>query len=104
MSINDYSEKSIRNAIKNKLKPAIQKSRSKHDKGKIYLQGKIEARVKIPNAHNKIMKESKSKYIANGLKLNHDEFNELIDCPLTGPMYYKKLEAIVKRQKKATSP
>ena len=104
MSINDYAEKTIRNAIKNKIKPAIQKSRSKHDKGYIYLKKKIEARVKIPNAHNRIMKESKSKYIASSLKLSHDEFNELIDCPLTGPMYYKKLEAVVRKQKKANSP
>ena len=50
------------------------------------------SKVKIPNAHDKTMKESKSQYIATALRLNHDEFNSLIDCPLTGPKYYELLK------------
>ena len=48
-------------------------------------------KVKIPNNHNRIMKESKSQYIAKDLQLKDSEFNALIDCPLTGPQYYALL-------------
>ena len=96
MPINDYSEKQIRNQILKKIKPQIQKSRSPHQKGKIYIDKKVQARVKIPNDHSKIMRESKSKYIASALRLSHEQFNDLIDCPLTGPKYYQVLENKVK--------
>ena len=92
MSIKEYSEKEIRNKILHKIKPKIHKGRSKHDKGYVYIDGKLEAKVKIPNSHNRIMKESKSQYIANALKLEDEEFNSLIDCPLTGPRYYDLLK------------
>ena len=53
MSINDYKEKEIRQKILSKINPSIiRKSRSKHKKGKILLNGKVVARVKIPNNHN----------------------------------------------------
>lgn len=96
MPINDYVEKEIRKKILNKIKPQIQKSKSPHQKGKIYIGKKVEARVKIPNDHSKIMKESKSKYIASALRLSDEEFNDLIDCPITGPKYYKILANRVK--------
>jgi hypothetical protein len=96
MPINDYVEKEIRKKILNKIKPQIQKSKSPHQKGKIYIGEKVEARVKIPNDHSKIMKESKSKYIASALRLSDEEFNDLIDCPITGPKYYKILANRVK--------
>ncbi|MBW2011669.1 MAG: hypothetical protein JRI32_08550 [Deltaproteobacteria bacterium] len=93
MSIKEYPEKEIRNKILSKIKPVVRKGRSKHDKGYIYVDGKLETKVKIPNNHGKIMKESKSRYIAAALKLNDDEFNNLIDCPLTGPQYYDCLKS-----------
>jgi len=37
------------------------------------------------------MKRKKSQYIASTLKLKDEEFNNLIDCPLTGPRYYDLL-------------
>lgn len=92
MSINSYSEKDIRNKILSKIKPTIIKpKRGKHDKGKIFIDGKLKAKVKIPNNHNRIMKKSKSQYIAKDLQLKDSEFNALIDCPLTGPQYYALL-------------
>jgi len=92
MSINHYEEKQIRKSIISKVNPTIKKhSRSKHDKGLIFIDGKLVAKVKIPNDHNRIMKESKSQYIAKDLKLNDNEFNDLISCPLTGPQYYDLL-------------
>ena len=92
MPINNYSEKEIRTKIKSKIKPKIPKSKSPHQKGYIYLEGKCVAKVKIPNDHNKIMKQRKSQYIANDLKLDDDEFNSLIDCPMKGPKYYEILK------------
>jgi len=100
MSINSYEEKKIRNSVINKIKPRLsQNKRSKHDKGYIELDGKMVGKVKIPNSHNKPMKEKKSQYIAKDLQLKDDEFNELIDCPLTGPKYYDLLRKRLGLQK-----
>lgn len=94
MSIDDFPEKEIRQKIINKINPTIPPgNRSKHKKGKVFSDNKVVARVKIPNNHPRIMKQSKSKFIASALKLNHKEFNDLINCPLSGPVYYKKLKA-----------
>ena len=92
MSIRDYEEKKIRHKILNKIKPIIKKGRSGHEKGKIFFDGKLVARVKIPNNHSRIMKSNKSKYIAFDLRLNNEEFNNLIECPLTGPQYYDRFK------------
>ena len=98
MPIKEYEEKKIRNQIINKIKPVLRKGRSKHQKGYIYLNKKVEAKVKIPNNHDSIMKPSKTQYIASALKLKDDEFNNLIDCPLTGPKYYSILKKLVEKQ------
>lgn len=92
MSIKDFEEKKIRNSIIRKINPEIKSGkRGKHDKGRILLDGELTAKVKIPNNHNRIMKETKSRYIARDLSLTDSEFNDLIDCPLTGPKYYDLL-------------
>lgn len=67
MSIKSYKEKDIRKAILKKVKPKI--NPGKHGKGYIYIGEKLEAKVKIPNNHEKIMHKSKSKFIARALKL-----------------------------------
>lgn len=90
--IKQYTEKEIRNSILSKVEPKIKKGRAKHDKGYIYIDGELAGKVKIPNNHNRIMKERKSQYIAHSLNLEDDEFNDLIDCPLTGPKYYDLLQ------------
>lgn len=95
MPINDYPEKTIRRQIINKIAPSIKSRRSPHQKGYIYIEGKVEAKVKIPNEHPRVMKQSKSKYIASGLKLSDEEFNDLIDCPMSGPQYYEILSSKV---------
>ena len=92
--IKDFSEKDIRQSIKKKIKPRIINKRSAHNKGYIYLKGKVVAKVKIPNEHPKIMKPSKSQYIAVSLRLTEEEFNALIECTLTGAMYYNKLSKL----------
>ena len=92
MPINDYPEKEIRNKIINKINPKIKTGRGKHAKGNICIGDKVVAKVKIPNDHNRIMKQSKSKYIAHSLCLDEDEFNSLIDCPMKGPTYYEILK------------
>jgi len=92
MSINDYEEKKIRKQILSKINPKIRPGKSKHQKGLIEIDGRIEARVKIPNDHNRVMKKSKSQYIASSLRISHVQFNDLIDCPLKGPQYYRLLK------------
>jgi hypothetical protein len=85
--IRDFSEKEIRNAILNKVNPRIT-SKGKHWKGSIFLDNVFIAKVKIPNEHPRIMKEKKSKFIANSLRLNHIQFNDLVECTLKGTEYY----------------
>jgi hypothetical protein len=87
MKIRKFKESEIRKAILNKAKPTISSKRSKHDKGLIYLGDIIVARVKIPNNHIRIMQPSKSKYIAESLRLDETEFNEFVDCHLKGKEY-----------------
>lgn len=86
--INDFTEKEIRKAIINKVNPKIT-HKGKHWKGSIYLNEIFISKVKIPNEHLTIMKESKSQYIAQNLRLNHDQFNGLIECTLRGQEYYQ---------------
>ena len=93
MKIKSYEEKEIRRAILNKVNPEIKTG--KHGKGYIYIDEKVVAKVKIPNEHKKIMHQSKSKFIARDLKLDYEDFNKLIDCPLKGPEYYTKLAQVV---------
>ena len=98
MPINDFEEKTIRDKILSKIEPTIKRGRSKHQKGYIYIDGKVEAKVKIPNNHNRIMRESKSQYIATSLRLSHDEFNDLINCPISGLAYYELLRQVLKKR------
>lgn len=93
--INDYKEKEIRNKILSKVNPEYINKKGKHWKGYIYINGKLETKVKIPNEHPRIMKHSKSQFIARDLKLDDEDFNRLIDCPLKGPEYYTKLAQAV---------
>lgn len=88
MAIKDFKEKDIRAKIINKINPEIKKGRSKHDKGKVIVDGKLAARVKLPNDHCRVMKKSKSKYIASDLGLEAEDFNHLIECTLSGTDYY----------------
>ena len=98
--IKDFSEKNIRNAILNKIKPKVINKNGKHWKGSIYLNDKFILKVKIPNEHPRIMKQSKSMYIAQSLRLTDSEFNEFVECTLKGPEYYKiqsNLETITRK-------
>jgi len=92
MSIQDFSEKNIRNSILKKINPSNINKRGKHWKGYIYIDTVLITKVKIPNSHDRVMKEKKSHYIAQSLKLTDTEFNDLVNCPLKGPRYYKILE------------
>ena len=97
MPLREQKEKDVRKKILGKVEPKIIKSRSKHQKGRIYLDEKQVAIVKIPNNHSKVMKEKKLQYIASSLNLNDDQFNNLIECPLTGPGYYDILRSALHR-------
>jgi len=89
MAIENFSENKIRKAILNKIAPTKINKNAPHWKGSIYLDDKLITKVKIPNNHKRIMKESKSQYIAEALRLDHEQFNNLIDCTMKGPAYYK---------------
>lgn len=91
MKIKDYKESEIRNKILSKVKPQKINKKAPHWKGYICIGDKIVAKVKIPNNHNRIMHYNKSQYIARDLKLNEEDFNRLIGCPMKSTEYYQKL-------------
>jgi hypothetical protein len=91
MKIKDYTEHKIRHTILSKVKPGKINKNTPHWKGYISINDKILAKVKIPNYHTIIMHYSKSLYIARDLRLTDEDFNRLIDCPMTRAEYYHKL-------------
>jgi hypothetical protein len=93
MTILDFEEKIIRKRIYGKAKPKVLNKRAKHDKGLITLDGKVVARVKIPNHHTRVMKANKSKHIATALKLSDDQFNEFVICDMSSKKYFELLRS-----------
>lgn len=90
--LKSFTEKKIREKIIAKIKPEMRKGkRSKHDRGFISID-QIELIIRIPNAHGKEMGRKKSKLIASSLRLLPDEYNRLIECPLSGKEYYQLLK------------
>lgn len=87
--INNFTEKEIRNSILNKVQPTITHKGAKHWKCSIFLEGILISKVKVPNAHLRIMKEKKSQYIAESLRLTDEQFNRLIECSMKGTEYYR---------------
>jgi len=90
--IRDFLEIEIRDAILNKSPLGNINKNSKHWKGYISINGKIVAKVKIPNAHKRIMHGNKSIYIARDLKLDEIQFNSFIICSLSSDEYKTILE------------
>jgi hypothetical protein len=94
MALDTFTEKQIRDAILNIISPE-KISKGKHWKGYIYLDKKLITKIKIPNAHNRLFRANKARFLARDLKISDDQYNDLASCPLTGPAYYeilKKLE------------
>ena len=94
MKCKSFAEKLIRRAIINKIKKIDEKnyiSNGKHDKLYIHCKGQLAFRVKIPNDHDVVMHHEKSQYIAQSLGIDYSEFNELVQCTLSGASYQKKV-------------
>jgi hypothetical protein len=85
--IKSFSEIEIRNAVLNKAPLCKINKNSKHWKGYIEINGKLAAKVKIPNAHQRVMHSNKSMYIARDLKLNESQFNNFVICSLSSDEY-----------------
>lgn len=94
--IDDFNENEIRKAILNKAPLKKINKKSKHWKGYIYLDDKLVGKVKIPNDHKRVMKSSKSTYIANDLSLNGTEFNRFVECTLSSSEYKKIISSKIK--------
>ena len=91
MSYNVFSEKKIRNAILNKIHPKVSKQ-GKHWKGYVYLDDVLITKVKIPNEHTRDFTGKKPGFLAQALRLTPDQYNEFVECDLTGTAYFKLLE------------
>lgn len=85
--INNFNENEIRKAILNKAPLKKINKKSKHWKGYIYIDDVLVGKVKIPNNHKRVMKSSKSTFIARDLSLSDDEFNEFVECTLSSSEY-----------------
>jgi len=90
--IKDFNENEIRKAILNKAPLKRINKKAKHWKGYIYIDKVLIGKVKIPNDHKRVMKSSKSAYIAKDLSLNSDEFNKFVECTLSGSEYLKIIQ------------
>lgn len=89
-----YTEKHIHTVLKSKLKnvtPGTTLVSGDHDKINIYVDGKFQARVKLPNSHPKLFPDSKLKKTAESLMLSMQELFNLLDCPMSGPEYLNLL-------------
>ena len=85
-----YTEKHVHSVLVSKLKnvsPGTKLVNGDHAKINICVDGRFEARVKLPNTHNKLFTDSKLKKVANSLALSMPELFKLLDCPMSGPEY-----------------
>ena len=89
--ISDFTESQIRRAILKKAPLERINKGGKHWKGYLYASGKLVGKVKIPNDHRRVMRSSKSSYIAKDLCLDDQQFNQFVQCTLSGPQYTKHL-------------
>jgi len=94
VKIKRFTDREVNKQIYRKVDPKTRKSRSGHKKGLICLNGKIVARVKIPNPHDSYLSGNSLKKIADQLLLNNESFNGLIDCTVSGSDYYAILENV----------
>lgn len=97
MGFKVFTEKEINKQLLNKLKPEGKKGRSKHQRGWVVLGGKEVLKYKIPNKHTKSFPRHKARKLARSLGLSAEEYNNLIDCPLSGDGYLKLLQKDPKR-------
>jgi len=91
--IRDFSEKEIRQAVLQKANPKNINKSGKHWKGYIFIGDTLVSKIKIPNNHNRVMKPSKSQYICRDLRLEPNQFNNFVDCNMTGSEYYRYLNS-----------
>ncbi len=95
MKIKDFKENEIRATILNKANLGKINKKTPHWKGYIYCGDILVAKVKIPNDHQRIMHESKSKYIARDLRLSNDEFNAFNECTFTSKNFSDRMRTLV---------
>ena len=83
----DFLETEIRKAILTKAPLGETNKNGPHWKGYIFANDKLVGKVKIPNAHKRIMHGSKSFCIARDLKLDETQFNDFVACFISSSEY-----------------
>ena len=78
------------------LEATKRKRRSPHPIFWYYLDGKREIRIKLPNVHGGSGSLSTGfiKGIQNSLRLKTDQFEDLVECPLSA----EEFEALIRKQ------
>ena len=96
MAIGVFKESEIRKALLKKVveKKHLKESR-KHWTAKIYCNDIYVARITIPNSHKRDFKGGKARNLAKQLKLNDQEYSELIKCTLSKVDYYEIVEGLI---------
>jgi hypothetical protein len=89
--IADFLEGEIRRAILHKAPLGRINKTGKHWKGYIYVDGVLVGKVKIPNSHSRVMKASRSIYVARDLQLTASEFNDFVFCTMSATDYCTNL-------------
>lgn len=89
----DFKETAVRVKILEKVESQDIDKNGRHWIGFISIGDKLVTKVTIPNDHpHQDMTDETKKNIANELKLEPFQFNNLIDCPLSSRKYYKILK------------
>jgi len=85
--IRDFTETEIRKAILAKAPLGEISKNGPHWKGYLFAGGKLVGKVKIPNAHKKVMHGGKSACVARDLKLGASQFNDFAACSMSSGEY-----------------
>jgi len=92
--IKDFLETEIRKAILTKAPLGDINKNGSHWKGYLFANDKLVGKVKIPNAHRRVMHGSKSAYIARDLKLDEPQFNDFVACSMSTGEYKAVLSGL----------
>lgn len=94
MSETLFNKFTIYNALKSKLKINFKPGRELS--GWYCLDGVKRFKFRVPRGRGKISRGFQNQ-IEDTSRLNNDDFEDLIRCPLTGPKYDSKMKELEKR-------
>ena len=97
--VRKHLQSEIQEAVFKKVSKKKVNKRSKHPKVSVELEGKQVFTVKIPNMHNNTLPNREYERIAKDLRLDMEEFDQLISCKISGTKYMELLSQRISLEK-----